>query len=379
MNRVSRIQARNESLDWLRGLLAVSIMLYHLVSWEVGQLDASSLLGRLGAYGVSMFFILSGLSIALVYHRFIVDGSTVVRFYVRRIFRIWPLMWLAVIVVTGARALQGEVLSWKLVLLNLTTLFGFVRPTAYINTGAWSIGNEMVYYALTPAIIAIYNRSKQAGNLLTAATVAVGLVFSQSLLNAQVPLAEQWGTYVNPFNNLFLYCSGVALYYNADHLRPTRMFCLAVLAVSVLIFLWHPVEGNQIVIVTGWSRIAFCAASIGIVFAFYKNGMSLGRPVALALTQLGLATYSVYLLHPILWWASSELVKRHHVQAAPAVVICLSIAGTLVVAWSCYHYYELPFMRLGKRLTSQPLAPEPVSSQQSRPNQSGLNDTTSSW
>ena len=298
-----------------------------------------------------MFFILSGLSIALVYHRYIVDGSTAVRFCVRRIFRIWPLLWLAIIAGTVTHALQGDNLSWKLVLLNLTTLFGFIRPTAYINTGAWSIGNEMVYYALTPAIIALYNRSRQAGNLLTVATVAIGLVFSQALLNTEVPLAEQWGTYVNPFNNLFLYCCGIALYYNTDNLRPTETSCRAILAVGILIFLCHPVEGNQIQIVTGWNRIVFCVACIGIVFAFYKNGVSLGRLVALPLTQLGLATYSIYLLHPIVWQAVSAVGSRLPLQPAPEVTIGISIMATVVVAWSCYHLYELRFIRWGKALT----------------------------
>jgi peptidoglycan/LPS O-acetylase OafA/YrhL len=224
---------RNEPLDWLRGLLAASIMICHLVGWEIAQQDASTLLGRLGAYGVSMFFILSGLSIALVYHGFIAGGSTASRFFVRRIFRIWPLMWIVVIIAAVTHAAQGDPVSWKVVAINLTTLFGFIKPTAYINTGAWSIGNEMVYYALTPVILAVYDRSTRSGNVLTGATVLVGLVFSHVLLDAQVPIAEQWGTYVNPFNNLFLYCGGIALYYNANQLEPSKATCLAILAAGL--------------------------------------------------------------------------------------------------------------------------------------------------
>lgn len=80
--------ARYESLDWLRGLLALSIMLYHLIGWDIAPLKADTLLGRLGAYSVSMFFVLSGLSIALAYHRYFSDWSSVWRFGVRRAFRI---------------------------------------------------------------------------------------------------------------------------------------------------------------------------------------------------------------------------------------------------------------------------------------------------
>ncbi len=48
---------RLDSLDGLRGILAFAIMLYHLRGWQLGSLDSSSLLGRLGIYAVSMFFV----------------------------------------------------------------------------------------------------------------------------------------------------------------------------------------------------------------------------------------------------------------------------------------------------------------------------------
>ena len=67
---------RIESLDWLRGLMAIAIMFYHLTSWHISPLDSSNILGRLGIYGVSVFFVLSGLSMAVVYSSFIVDVKT---------------------------------------------------------------------------------------------------------------------------------------------------------------------------------------------------------------------------------------------------------------------------------------------------------------
>jgi peptidoglycan/LPS O-acetylase OafA/YrhL len=351
-NGTARMQARNEPLDWLRGLLAVSIMVYHLTAWEIAQPDASSVLGRLGAYGVSMFFILSGLSIALVYHRFIVGKTSALRFFVRRVFRIWPLLWIAVFAVWTMRAAGGEYLDWKLVHANLTTLFGFVRPSAYINSGAWSIGNEMVYYALTPAILAVYNRSRLAGNLLALATVVIGLLFSHVWLSPQAPLADQWTVYINPFNNLFLYCAGIAMYYNADHLKPTNAVCLALLAAGAAVLALHPVDGNQIHIVTGWTRIVFCLASIAIVFAFYKTTIRAIPFVSAPLTQLGLATYGVYLLHPVLWQALSMLFRHVDHRPPPAAMFTLTVLTTVVVASCLYRYFEAPFIAWGKKLTS---------------------------
>jgi peptidoglycan/LPS O-acetylase OafA/YrhL len=352
MKNSETMQQRVDSLDWLRGLLAVSIMVYHLTSWEISVMDAGSLIGRLGIYGVSMFFILSGLSIAMVYHRCIADISTSVKFLVRRIFRIWPLLWLAIIVTTGTRLLLGQDPQWKLVLLNLTTIFGFVRPWAYINTGAWSIGNEMVYYALTPIIIFIYNRSIFLGNIVTVFAIGIGLFFSHVILSIETSLVAQWHTYINPFNNLFLYCSGIAIYYNANKLIATRLQCLAALIIATIIFMGYPVEGDTIHIVTGWSRIFFCIASVMAVLAFYKYPATIPDLIAIPLTQLGVATYGVYLLHPVIWQTFGPLYKQLGFPSTPLVSISVTMTLTLVAAWLIYHYYEIPMINLGKRLTS---------------------------
>jgi peptidoglycan/LPS O-acetylase OafA/YrhL len=351
------MHARNEPLDWLRGLLALSIMLYHLTAWEIAQPDASSLLGRLGAYGVSMFFILSGLSIALVYHRYVVSVTAAGRFLVRRVMRIWPLLWLAVLAVWTMREAQGTHHSWKLVALNLTTLFGFVQPSAYIATGAWSIGNEMVYYTLTPLVIAAYNRNRLLGNLLTLGTVAVGLVFSHVLLSPQSSLAEQWRLYINPFNNFFLYCAGIAMFYNIDHVRLRPALCAVLFAAGAAVFVAYPVDGDQIRIVTGWGRIVFCAASLAVVLAFYKTSVRSIPFVTVPLMQLGLATYGVYLLHPVLWQAVKMLWQALGVHPAGMVTFAVTVLATIAAALCSYRYLELPFIALGKRLTSQRTAP----------------------
>ncbi|PWB35630.1 hypothetical protein DCO48_01715 [Pseudomonas sp. SDI] len=51
-------------------------------------------------YGVSMFFILSGLSMAVVYHKTLEARHQWSTFFIRWAFRILPLLWLAIAVVT---------------------------------------------------------------------------------------------------------------------------------------------------------------------------------------------------------------------------------------------------------------------------------------
>lgn len=344
---------RLENLDWLRGLLALSIMAYHLTGWKLFQPDAGGLLGRLGVYGVSMFFVLSGLAMAAGYNGFIRDGRSALQFFVRRIFRIWPLLWLAVAAVTlGGVAFKGQAVDWPLVVLNITTLFGFVSPGEYINTGAWSIGNEMVYYALTPPLLAAYDRSARIGNLLAAATVAIGAYFAFVAISPEATLASQWSTYIHPLNNLFLYCTGVALFYNGHLLVLRTPATLVLMLLCVAVLALYPLQGDLVVTVTGVGRCVMVAASVGLVFAFYKLTARPARWISGPLTALGVATYGVYLLHPIVFQAV-ELILRRPGSPPPWTSMALTSIATICVSLLVYRFFEAPMIRLGKRLTQR--------------------------
>ncbi|WP_367892016.1 acyltransferase family protein, partial [Rodentibacter pneumotropicus] len=54
---------RISSLDYLRGLCSFSIMIYHYMLWTGYKVDANDFISRMGIYGVSIFYILSGLTL----------------------------------------------------------------------------------------------------------------------------------------------------------------------------------------------------------------------------------------------------------------------------------------------------------------------------
>lgn len=74
-------------LDVLRGMAAFGIMIYHYATSTFGHFQASNPLGRFGVYGVSIFYILSGLTLTLIYPYSSLNGLNLLsKFYVKRFF-----------------------------------------------------------------------------------------------------------------------------------------------------------------------------------------------------------------------------------------------------------------------------------------------------
>src|SRR5262245_60491552 len=91
-------QHRLYNLDYLRGLAAFGIMLYHYLTWTLGIFPADTIVGRVGIYGVSTFYVLSGLTLYYVYYgKMKPSAQDTAAFFKKRIFRIFPLLWLVTI------------------------------------------------------------------------------------------------------------------------------------------------------------------------------------------------------------------------------------------------------------------------------------------
>jgi peptidoglycan/LPS O-acetylase OafA/YrhL len=131
-----------------------------------------------GARGVQLFFVLSAFTLCMSWDR---GNDTVASFYVRRLFRIAPMFWLAsvsFICATGNMGTgRGDVIFTSLF------LHGF-RPTA-INSvvpGGWSIADEMTFYALFPFIFFLSKKPILTGSLIIALGAVCLLFYGRLVL-----------------------------------------------------------------------------------------------------------------------------------------------------------------------------------------------------
>lgn len=347
---------RVHALDYLRGLLAVAVMAYHYVVWSGVELGAETVLGRLGVYAVSTFYILSGLSLGLVYRNRMCSVDDVVSFAIKRIFRIFPLFWLSVslaICLSLARAVITGVdylPDWWRIFLNYSLLFGFVEPSAYLTTGAWSIGNEMVFYALFPFLLFLARGGRYLFVAMFVMAIGVGAYFAFEVLDRNIPLVKQWDVYINPFNQLLLFVCGMSIaFFPAIPNRRSLVGGVLLVLFGCFAFVATPAVGDKIALVTGIERLLLCFSCISVVFGVYLTGVQIKGVAGTILSFLGEGCYSIYLLHPIVGSAIVGIGVRLGVDAPIGYLV--SVPTSLLAAWITFRWLERPMMAIGAKVS----------------------------
>lgn len=337
--------SRLPALDYLRGVAAVSIMVYHLCTWWIAPFSPESPLGRVGVYGVGVFYVLSGLTLQHVYEARLLRRGGLRSFFVRRAFRIFPLLWLVTFASIVINRLQPDFGS---LLLNVTGLFGFVQWDTYYSAGVWSIGNELVFYSIFPLIVLA-----AAGGppRLTLVGIALALPFiyvATTGLESTTPLEQQWSVYINPLNQALLFFAGFAVGHFSRGRRIQRRIAWILLISCAAAFLLLPIPAEPSTLVTGWPRFAFTILCVGLCTAAYHLPKPAPRPIHVPLSMLGEMSYSVYLLHPIVFALAMRTVGR---SLPVSLTLPCAILMTIGLSWVVYRVLEKPMMQIGRKLT----------------------------
>lgn len=340
---------RIHTLDYLRGAAALGIMVYHYLSWTLGDFESDTLLGKVGIYGVSVFYILSGLTLYHVYKESLnFNVKSIASFFKKRVFRIFPLLWL---VTLSTILLFNAKPHWIDVFLNFTGLFGVFKWSTYLATGTWSIGNELSFYLFFPFYLWFLRNSKIGAFFLTSIVVGLYVYFAFFVLDYQVTLSQNWHFYVNPLNQLFLFASGMLIGYFLSDFKKNNLLFLTVLFLGALLFVFYPAQGNTIHIVTGFNRVVFTFACIMVCIGVYKLDWDAPRLIHQPLKKLGDASYSVYLIHPLMYAIvgfSNDYLKQNGSGFSETIRLLLSFGSTMIVSYLVYTYFEKYFMRLSK-------------------------------
>jgi len=341
---------RIHNLDYLRGLAASGIMFFHYLSYTLGEFHAENFFGRVGIYGVSIFYILSGLTLYKVYYSENTSQPFNTRvFFVKRILRIYPLM--TIISLMSIWLFKGFDCTLYEFIINITGLFGFIDWDKGVATGIWSIGNELVFYAFFPLLLLAAKRKGLWLHLMLLISLVLYWYFAFvaiDLGDSASPMIRRH--YMNPFNQIFLFAAGFGL----GHFFKAK---LSMLQASILVvigtvsFYAYPVAGNRYLLITDWSRFVLTFSCILITIAFYSYQGGLPKLIASILKWTGTISYSIYLLHPLVHHIVG-LIRDNPALGIPhfpeMIRLPLSVALTLALSHVSYYYFEMPISQWGK-------------------------------
>lgn len=351
--------------DVLRGLCALGVAVYHLLYWQ-----GIAAVHTLGSYGVYLFFVLSGASLAYNYLGRLDGPGAVWRFLATRWLRLAPLYIVACLAFLALLALRDGRLVDDAPLrlaLNATFAFGLWDPAvSALAVGGWSLGIEFVFYLAVPLALPLVARRAPWMAALAALTVLQWAWIHHTAGSAAGYAASTVAYHQVPaFGAYFFGGCVIGAARRALDLRwPWWAGAATWLGAAALLLALNPaVAGDELIGARGAVLFAACFA---IVFASGHVRLAARfEPVA---RWLGDITYGCYLLHPLFFfgfaWSLWPLVSAADITSATPAVHALVLAGVLaascITAAASERWFEAPVRRWGqRRLARHPTAPTP--------------------
>jgi peptidoglycan/LPS O-acetylase OafA/YrhL len=347
-----------DSIQTMRGLAALLVAALHL-DGTLGLLGHPQALPDLtiGAFGVDLFFVISGFIMVHTAGDDFGSARAAGAFLLRRSIRVVPLYWamtlvfVAVALVAPFAAEAGRPtlaqVSASLLFLPYPRADGAVLP---VHPLGWTLNYEMLFYALFAAGLALPRRL---------ALVGIALLLCGGALAARVlgPLPLPWSFWLDSIVAEFAFGMGLAV----AHARGVRLPRIAgaalILAGAALALLYVPhLNGPVLPRGLGWGVPALMVMAGAVLVPWRRAPGWLARP----LVRLGDASYSLYLLHLLVFlagrriWTMSGLAALAH----PLVFAALAMAGAIVASLLMWRWFEVPVTAwLARRLAPRRATP----------------------
>jgi peptidoglycan/LPS O-acetylase OafA/YrhL len=341
--------------DLLRGLCAIAVTCYHLLYWQkVTELHV------FGTYGVYLFFVLSGASLAYTYAGRISSGQFSFRSFLWvRYLRLAPLY----------LALMLVVLPWKLLkdgatlgllgmyVSNAFFVFGFFNPSTHaVLVGGWSLGIEVIFYLLFPLLILSF-RSRYLVWSLFGALLALQLAWIYATVG-QNAVAPRWEAYhqAPAFAAYFMGGCMIGVAHRKkvfENLLFSTLGVFALLAGFALMLLVNPARGGEELI--GWRGLML--GGLCFLLVHIASRLQLQSRLSSVAQHFGDATYGLYLLHPVIFFGLTFAVFPRLGIVSPeqwplagrlllGVAVLLSAFGLALLSEK---YFERPLRDWSKR------------------------------
>jgi peptidoglycan/LPS O-acetylase OafA/YrhL len=371
--KIPAINKRYASLDVMRGMAALWVLMYH-VRPSPALAEIAPWFARFCSYGelgVPAFFVISGYCITASARSAMRRDESAGRFMHRRLTRIFPPFWCSIIVVAAAPFVvelisslkTGEFVSPNPAFMTYSALdwIGIATMTrvffshgehlqqsfTQINAVYWTLAIEVQFYMVVALALAARKRYTQ---IIVAVT-------GGSLIALMLPMMFRTGLFLAWWP---MFALGIVLYgliergYTPQQLFGKQAALISTMMLAGLMFViiryYHPhallLEGQRFTIFGAWFALALWPMHTfdHAVDHFSQHRSAIVAGLGRLLLLLGAMSYSIYLLHGKLSWIGMQFARQIVSEDSPAfqmVVICL----TLPMCYPFYYFCEKPFIR----------------------------------
>lgn len=356
-NMIKKQKDYRPDIDGLRAIAIISVIIYHI--------NNKLLIG--GFVGVDMFFVISGFLITshILHQVYITKNFSFAKFYLKRIKRIVPALFVMILVVLFSGyllftenyfKLLGEqsfaaILSYSNIYFYLTSGYFDLDSSLKPLLHTWSLGVEEQFYLLWPILLVVF--SYFASNkkyfiffilVVFSLSYIINYIFSDNIHAL---------FYLMPFR-IFEFCIGAlaAFFYidiNTYILKKNQLFIntISTFGFALIVYSLFKIDNKMI-----YPYYHAFPVILGTGILILLNNSMVSKILSQKiLVNIGLISYSLYLYHwPIIVYFKYELIDLYQIDNLTAAVVF-----TLILAVLSYHFIEKPFRFMNNKIMSNML------------------------
>jgi peptidoglycan/LPS O-acetylase OafA/YrhL len=367
MNRTPDQRVYFKNLDLLRFVAAYLIVLLHcFFGWKVKFGDPAFLSAFLPeayikkleviihnfSFGVDIFFMISGflLTYLLLSEREKTGKVDVLRFYIRRAYRIWPLYFLLILTAPLLTYFINEQSPTYPYHFFFAGNFDLIEngPKSAATNHLWSICIEEHFYLICPLILGFIPVKRLPQALL-------GIIFISFIARAfYIPTLKDYGMgmYVHTLSRIDVLAIGslfgYLVYYRRikfHHPLPLRVM---VYTVFLLLFFNVDYMASGDFLSDTMKKYCFVLPMGYWLANFIFNPTAVSVPKANWFNNLGKASYGIYMFNPVVILLTVVLFDTMHWQNYFLFLLLVHLVLAAVTFLS-YRFFEMPFLALKEK------------------------------